>query len=218
MIRRIAGRVWPGGVDTIEPLGGGITNRNFKIRVGAETFVLRIGGADTEQLGIDRAVERDASVAAAALGIGPEVVAFVEPEGYLVTRYVEGEVGRASVEEVAGLLRRFHGSRPISGRFDSFRVVETYAATARDYGVSLPAEYDGARETAARIEARFIVESRFSGVHGIATPNSPRGSAARSRPAGGASSATRRPSATRRTGKMPVTAPRFIAGWRAPRR
>jgi thiamine kinase-like enzyme len=154
MIRRIAERVWWGGVDSIEPLGGGITNRNFKVRVGDETFVLRIGGADTEQLGIDRAVEHDASLAAAELGIGPEVVAFVEPEGYLVTRYVEGEVGRASVDEVAALLRRFHGSRPIAGRFDSFRVVETYAATATEYGVTLPAEYERARETAARIEAR----------------------------------------------------------------
>ncbi|HEY2937371.1 MAG TPA: phosphotransferase, partial [Gaiellaceae bacterium] len=143
-----------GGVDSIEPLGGGITNRNFKVRVGDETFVLRIGGADTEQLGIDRAVEHDASLAAAELGIGPEVVAFVEPEGYLVTRYVEGEVGRASIDEVAALLRRFHGSRPIAGRFDSFRVVETYAATATEYGAPLPAEYEWARETAARIEAR----------------------------------------------------------------
>ena len=43
------------------------------------------------------------------LGIGPEVVAFVEPEGYLVTRFVEGEVGagRRSAE-AAALLRRLH--------------------------------------------------------------------------------------------------------------
>ena len=154
MIRRISERVWPGGVDAIEPLGGGITNHNFKVRVGDETFVLRIGGGDTEQLGIDRSVEHDASLAAAELGIGPEVVAFVEPEGYLVTRYVEGEVGRASVEEVAGLLHRFHGSRPIAGRFDSFRVVETYAATATEYGVPLPERYERARKTAARIETK----------------------------------------------------------------
>ena len=86
MIRDVAKRVWPGGIESIEPLGGGITNRNFKIVAGGETFVLRIGGEDTELLGIDRDVERDATVAAAELGIGPEVVAFVEPEGYLVTR------------------------------------------------------------------------------------------------------------------------------------
>jgi thiamine kinase-like enzyme len=154
MITRIAERIWPGAVESVEPLGGGITNHNFRVRAAGETYVLRIGGADTEQLGIDRSVEYEASRAAAALGIGPEVVAFVEPEGYLVTRYVEGEVGRASVEEVAALLRRFHGGRPIAGRFDSFRVVETYAETARTYGVPLPHAYGQSHETAGRIEAR----------------------------------------------------------------
>ena len=79
----------------VEALGGGITNHNFKVEVGGETFVLRVAGKDTELLGIDRGVELAATSAAADLGIGPEVVAFVEPEGWLVTRFVEGEVGRA---------------------------------------------------------------------------------------------------------------------------
>src|SRR5207248_773593 len=61
MIRGVAERVWPGGVESIEPLGGGITNRNFRVVAGGETFVLRIGGEDTELLGIDRDVEHDAS-------------------------------------------------------------------------------------------------------------------------------------------------------------
>jgi thiamine kinase-like enzyme len=152
--RQIAERVWPGGVESIEPLGGGITNRNFKVVAGGETYVLRIGGEDTDQLGIDRDVEHDASLAAAELGIGPEVVAYVEPEGYLVTRYVEGEVGRAELGEVAPLLRRFHQGRPIAGRFDSFRVVEDYADLARRYGVAIPAAYAAAKETADRIAAR----------------------------------------------------------------
>ncbi len=94
MIDEVVERVWPGGVESVEPLGGGITNHNFKVVAGGEAFVLRIGGNDTDLLGIDRRVEHEASLAAAALGIGPEVVAFVEPEGYLVTRFVEGEVGR----------------------------------------------------------------------------------------------------------------------------
>jgi thiamine kinase-like enzyme len=152
--REIAARVWPDGVESIEPLGGGITNRNFRVVAGGEAFVLRIGGEDTDQLGIDRDVEHDASLAAAELGIAPDVVAYVEPEGYLVTRYVEGEVGRAALEEVAPLLRRFHGGRPIAGRFDSFRVVEAYADLARKHGVAIPPEYAAAKETADRIEAR----------------------------------------------------------------
>ena len=73
-------------------LGGGITNRNFKITLDDGAYVLRVGGKDTELLGIDRRVEYEASVAAAVVGVGPEVVAFIEPEGYLVTRFLEGTV------------------------------------------------------------------------------------------------------------------------------
>src|SRR5213594_2799296 len=80
----IADRLWPGRVRAVEPLGGGITNYNFKVSLDGETLVLRIGGKDTELLGIDRRFEHAASLMAAALGVGPEVVDFVEPEGYLV--------------------------------------------------------------------------------------------------------------------------------------
>ncbi|HWB22923.1 MAG TPA: phosphotransferase [Gaiellaceae bacterium] len=147
-------RVWPGGVDSIEPLGGGITNHNFKVRTGGEEFVLRIGGNDTELLGIDRHVEHAASVAAAVLGIGPQVVAFLEPEGYLVTRFIEGEAGRVTIHEAASLLRRCHDGPPIAGRFDAFRVVETYALESRVSESTLAEKYRWAKELADRIEIR----------------------------------------------------------------
>jgi aminoglycoside phosphotransferase (APT) family kinase protein len=154
VIEAIVEQVWPGGVDLVEPLGGGITNHNFKVSVRGESFVLRVGGRDTALLGIDRRREHEASLAATALGIGPEVVAFVEPDGYLVTRFVEGEVGRVAPREAAFLLARFHGGAPIGGRFDSFRVVEAYAATAREAGVPLPPGHAGATAIAERIERR----------------------------------------------------------------
>jgi thiamine kinase-like enzyme len=150
MIEEAVERIWPGGVESVEVLGGGITNHNFKVVANGDVFVVRIAGADTEKLGIDRRVEHEATRAAAALGIGPEVVAFVEPEGYLVTRFVEGETGAPATREAAELLRRLHDGPPIPGRFDSFRVVETYAGTA---GATPPA-YDRARQTADLIEAR----------------------------------------------------------------
>lgn len=87
----IAARVWPGRELQLEPLGGGITNRNFKVECDGELFVLRIGGKDTNLLGIDRYAEQAAARAAADIGVGADVVAFVEPEGYLVTRFVDGE-------------------------------------------------------------------------------------------------------------------------------
>jgi thiamine kinase-like enzyme len=158
-VEEIVERIWPGTDPQIEVLGGGITNRNFKITLDDSAYVLRIGGKDTELLGIDRRVEYEASLAAACVGVGPGVVAFIEPEGYLVTRFLGGTVVEPeAIREpdalrcVALALRAVHGGPPIAGRFDSFRVVEAYAATATTHGVTVPPAYDRARATALRVE------------------------------------------------------------------
>jgi len=39
-------RLWPGQRVDVEPLGGGITNHNFKVVAGGETLVLRRRGPD----------------------------------------------------------------------------------------------------------------------------------------------------------------------------
>jgi thiamine kinase-like enzyme len=156
----IAARVWPGRELALEPLGGGITNHNFKVTVDGGAYVLRIGGKDTEQLGIDRSVEHGAALVAAQIEVGPEVAGFVEPEGYLVTRFVEGrpipveEMRRPNtVRRVAEVLRRIHDGPAIPGRFDSFRVVAAYAETAAAHGVAVPEDYAWAEDIAGRIEA-----------------------------------------------------------------
>jgi thiamine kinase-like enzyme len=155
----IARRLWPGSRPRVEALGGAITNRNFKITVANDTFVLRIGGKDTRLLGIDRNHEHEASSVAAALGVGPEVVRFVEPEGYLVTRFVAGapvpneELRRPErLRDFARTLRRLHDGPPIVARFDSFRVVESYCATAVAHGTAVPTAYGEAKRVADEVE------------------------------------------------------------------
>lgn len=161
-------RVWPGRASVIEPLGAGITRHNFKVVVGGEAFVLRLAGRDTDVLGIDRQVEYEASLAAAAVGVGPEVVALIEPEGYLVTRYIDGEVvplerarEPATLRRVAQALRAVHAGPPIPARFSVFRVVEDYRSAVFAHGTSVPPTYAWARQLAKRIErARGPVPER----------------------------------------------------------
>jgi thiamine kinase-like enzyme len=152
-------RVWPARHARVELLGGGITNHNLKVEVDGELFVLRIAGKDTQLLGIDRRVELAATETAAALGIGPEVVAFVEPEGWLVTRFVRGETPPLArtrepdmLARVAGALGAFHGVPAIPGTFDSFRVVEDYRRIALERGGEIPAAFARAHRVARRIE------------------------------------------------------------------
>jgi thiamine kinase-like enzyme len=153
-------RVWPGRSPQFEVLGGGITNHNAKVLLeGEPPLVLRVAGDDTDLLGIDREVEHEATVAAAALGVGPEVLAFVLPEGWLVTRFIDGNAvppermrEPAALRRVADALRAIHAGHAVSGRFDSFRVVEEYLATATGRGAVEPPEYSWAHALAQRIE------------------------------------------------------------------
>jgi len=156
----IAARMWPGRRPCFEVLGGGITNHNVKVDLGTgEVYVLRIAGRDTDILGIDRLVEHEASLAAAAVGVGPEVIALLEPEGWLVTRFIEGTIPPPEAMRdpvvagrVARALRAVHAGPPLRRSFDSFRVVEDYRTTAFSRGAEVPAAYAWARQVARRIQ------------------------------------------------------------------
>ncbi len=146
---------------TFRPLSGGITNRNYLVDGAPDgaRFVLRLAGNDTHLLGISREVEHAATVAAAGVGLGPEVVAFLRPQGYLITRFIEGRpVPEPEMREPARLravgeaLRRLHDGPAIPGLFVPFRIVEAYRALAMARGVAIPPEYQLAQSIARRIE------------------------------------------------------------------
>jgi thiamine kinase-like enzyme len=157
-------RLWPGRPARVYELGGGITNRNYKVEVDGSAYVLRMGGARTELLGIDRGVEYVAGKRAYEVGVGPEVMEFVPEEGWLVARFIEGRPipvddmrRQDTLGRVAAALRGFHSAAPIPGRFDSHVVVEDYRAKAEAYGAVVPEEYAGAHEISDRIrQARGV--------------------------------------------------------------
>ncbi len=152
---------------TLTPISGGITNRNF--RVGAsdttERWVIRLAGNDTHLLGISREVEHAATVAAAGVGVGPEVTAFIRPEGYLVTRFIVGsavsqEAARRpeTLRRVADSLRRIHDGPAIPGLFIPLRICEAYRALAIARGVEIPPEYEDAAAVGRRIERALLAD------------------------------------------------------------
>ena len=151
---------------TLTALSGGITNRNFRVDAAGTTerWVIRLAGNDTHLLGISREVEHAATVAAAGVGVGPEVTAFVRPEGYLVTRFIVGSpvsddaVHRPeTLRRVADSLRRIHDGPAIPGLFVPLRICEAYRALATARGVSIPPEYELAAAIGRRIEFAFLV-------------------------------------------------------------
>jgi thiamine kinase-like enzyme len=148
----------------VVPLEGGITNRNYVVTVDAQRYVLRVPGADTELLGIDRANEYRAATVAAEAGVGPDVVAFLPETGCFVTRFVQGtHIPMADLRDdrVLGLvvrsLRAFHACPPVPSSFPVFRIVEQYREIAELRGVDAPTAYDDAHAVADRIEAALAV-------------------------------------------------------------
>ncbi len=138
------------------PLHGGITNRNYRLTLGAHEYVIRLHGRNTELLGIDRESERLATAAAASIGLAPQVAA--SSEGYLVTRYIPcAALARSDVAAEAhalgGALKAFHEcSLELPSRFSVPALLERYALLVRRRGGALPEDYAHARAAAGRVE------------------------------------------------------------------
>ncbi len=150
---------------TLTALSGGITNRNFRVDAVGTTqrWVIRLAGNDTHLLGISREVEHAATVTSAGVGVGPEVSAFIRPEGYLVTRFIVGSpvsdeaVHRPeTLRRVADSLRRIHDGPAIPGLFVPLRICDAYRALAMASGVPIPPEYERAAAIGRRIELAFV--------------------------------------------------------------
>ena len=71
----------------IEPLGGGITNLNFKVSDGDHVYAARTG-EDDPRLGIDRFNELQCTILAAEHGIAPDIH-YIEL-GVLVSEFITG--------------------------------------------------------------------------------------------------------------------------------
>src|SRR5437660_11323871 len=116
-IEHILGQIpgWSGSDVLVTPLVGGITNQNYRVDIGGETFVLRIGGKGTQLLGIDRGREHICTALAARIGVGAEVVHFLAAEDVLVTRFIVGSaispeiaVQPEMLQRIVETIKRYH--------------------------------------------------------------------------------------------------------------
>jgi len=86
MIDEIVERVslWRGLDVSVSTLSGGLTNENFLVQAGRERFVVRVPGASTELLAVDRENERynaqAASTTGVACGLRPSIASACERE------------------------------------------------------------------------------------------------------------------------------------------
>jgi len=160
-IEDILGKIpeWNTAGAVVSPLVGGITNQNYRVDIGGETFVLRVGGKGTHLLGIDRGRESICTAIAAQVGVGAEVLHFLAGEDVLVTRFIVGigitpemAAQDETLRRIVDSMRRYHAGPAFPGTFSPFETVRNYHTLALTYGVSFPDTLPQVFELMARIE------------------------------------------------------------------
>ena len=155
------GRVslWRGKDVKISSLSGGLTNENYLVEAGGERYVMRIPGASTELLSIDRANEVYNARAAASTGIGPAVLEHVPQLNIMVLAFIPGETMSAArlqsesmARRMAASFKRLHGAPRFLKDFDMFRLIEDYLRIAEQHEVRIPSDYRERLPLLAEIE------------------------------------------------------------------
>jgi thiamine kinase-like enzyme len=133
----------------LEPLPGGLTNRNYRVTsASGGEFVARFAGAKSDMLAIDRDAEAHNARVAAEIGVGPDVVDYAPDRGVLVVKWIEGRTladadlaDTAMLERVAATCRTLHAGPRFANDFDMFAVQRQYLRIVNEHGFRLPADY-----------------------------------------------------------------------------
>lgn len=141
-------------------LGGGLTNRNYRVRTDdGGDFVVRISELSAGLLAIDRASERHNTLAAWQAGVGPPVVDALPDHNVLVVQFVPGRtLGSAEVSDprwiprVAEAVRRLHAGPAFTGDFDMRRIRRYYLSVVQERGFRLPESYFDLMPRVERLE------------------------------------------------------------------
>lgn len=140
---------------------GGLTNRNFRVMVGGESFMLRIAGAGTDEY-IDRKAEEVCAYVTARAGVNAEVLFFDASSGVQLTRYIEGAktMNTALFKDLGAVARAGQAFRKVhdcgdsfSTEFNIFTMMDEYLAMLREKDAWIPDHYEKTQAEAEAVRA-----------------------------------------------------------------
>ena len=136
-------------------LSGGHVNAAYVAQVGEARYVVRIPGRSSGLLVPDRENERHDTAAAAASGVSPRVVEYLDDWQVMVVEYVEGQTltdatiaSADRIPRVAGTLRTLHAGPRFRADFDMFRTAERWLRICDEQEIAVP---DGLPERMDRL-------------------------------------------------------------------
>ena len=120
-------------IEKIAPIGG-MTNKNYKVIVNNQAYVLRVPGNGTEEM-ISRKDEVKNAIYANKIGVDAELVYFNEDTGIKISRFIENAETLSpesakkqnSMKMVTDILRKLHNSKiEMDNNFDIYNKIEEY--------------------------------------------------------------------------------------------
>jgi thiamine kinase-like enzyme len=163
VIARIA--EWQGRAAQAAPLAGGLTNTNYCVTVDGARYVVRIPGASTELLSVNRQHEYHNTLAAAQAGVGARLVHYLPDIPVMVLEFIEGDTMNSArlrepgqIPRIAAAARTLHAGPAFANRFNMFRTMDFYLGIVQQHGFRIPDGYMDYVPIARRIEA--AIEAR----------------------------------------------------------
>src|SRR5512147_109971 len=89
-IDEVVARLWPRRAASAEPIAAGLTNQNYRVVVDGTPYFVRLPGASTDLLAVDRVNELFNTRAAAESGVGAAVVATDAETGAFALEWIDG--------------------------------------------------------------------------------------------------------------------------------
>lgn len=161
MIGKVVSKIqdWRGRDIVVTPLSGGLTNTNYKAEVDGTPYFIRVPGASTELLAIDRDNEHHNTKAASQAGVAPRVLFHIPEYNAMVLEFLDGKtMSKDSLNQpgmptrMAQAIKRLHAAPRFLLDFNMFRLTEYYLSLCRDRGIKVPDGYNERMETVNRIE------------------------------------------------------------------
>lgn len=143
---------------------GGMTNKNYKVVLNGQSFIIRIPGNGTESF-IDRVAEKENSAIAQILGLNVETTYFDATTGAKVSQFIEGAETLNSVtaayprnmELTTAFLRKLHSSGlEFSNEFNVFREIEKYEGLADEVSATYYEGYQTLRPMVFSLEQDLL--------------------------------------------------------------
>lgn len=148
---------------------GGMTNKNYKISVKENKYILRVAGVGTEQM-INRSTEMFNSAIASEKGYNVEVPYFNLETGVKISKFIENAETlthrsikkEENLKQVTSILRDLHECTDfhMDNEFNMFRELEKYENILRKDDGNFFDDYDEVREKVMALEEELKVCNR----------------------------------------------------------